>query len=246
MLTVRIASVAFFTVLCLPAQNPDLRFEVASIKPSAPGSRPGSIRPAPGRRRYVGSSVSLKLIMTVAYHVSYDQISGPGWISDELYDVNAEAEKPSGIEDLHMMLRNMVIDRFRLRLHSETKIRPVYVLSVDKAGVRMTPRDKSTADDPAIAGPGPGSLTGHFVPMDYFAWLMSLFLDRPIVDRTGLKGVYDFQLSWNPALSADIPADNAAPGIFEAVRKELGLRLEAENGPLPILVIDHVERPMPD
>lgn len=226
------------------AQPPDLRFEVASIKPSAPGSKLGSIYPAPGRRRYVGTSVSLKLMMTVAYHLNYEQISGPGWISDELFDVNAAAEKPSTIEELHTMLRNMVEERFRLRMHDETKVRPVYVLSVDKAGVRMKPSE--TAGDPHVSGPGPGSLTGHSTPMDYFSWLLGLFVDRPILDRTGLKDVYDFTLTWNPDLTTDTADDNPEPGLFEALRKELGLRLDGQNGPLEVKVIDHVEQPEPN
>lgn len=240
---IRTAAVFFPAVLCLSAPTPDLRFEVASIKPSAPGSKLGTIYPAPGRQRYVGTCVSLKLMMTVAYRVNYAQISGPGWISDDLFDVNAAAEKPSGIEELHVMLRNMVAERFRLRMHTETKVRPVYMLSVDKSGVKMKPSE--TAGDPLVSEPGAGSLTGHFTPMSYFAWLLGLFVDRPIVDRTGLKNVYDFTLTWNPDLTTEVQADSA-PGLFEALRKQLGLRLDAQNGPLEVLVIDHAERPEPN
>ncbi len=141
------------------------------------------------------------------------------------------------------MLRNMVADRFRLRMHSETKVRPVYIMSVDKSGVKMKPSE--SAGDPLVSGPGAGSLTGHFTPMNYFAWLLGLFVDRPVVDRTGLKDVYDFTLTWNPDLTTD-PQPDSAPGLFEALRRQMGLRLDAQNGPLEVLVIDHAERPDPN
>src|SRR5215469_14098775 len=115
MRNVRTIMLLFPPALCLCAPPPDLKFEVTSIRPSAPGSKLGTIYPAPGRQRYVGTSVSLELMMTVAYRVNYAQISGPSWISDDLFEVNAAAEKPSGIEELHVMLANMLADRFKLR-----------------------------------------------------------------------------------------------------------------------------------
>ncbi len=82
--------------------------------------------------------------------------------------------------------------------------------------------------------------------MDYLTWLLSVHLDRPVIDRTGLKGTYDFTLSFTPELSAGLPdpaADSSDPGLFEALQKQLGLKLEAQRGLVPILVIDHVEKP---
>jgi len=244
MCRIRISALGFVAAFCLYAQGPPLQFEVASISPSAPGSALGTIRPAPGRQRYVGTNVSLKLMMTVAYRVNYQQISGPAWISDDLFNVNARAEKPSSIEELHTMLQNMVAERFRLRIHTEMKTRPVYVLSADKSGIKMKP--SRTESDPLVSQPAQWTLAARSTPMNYFSWLLGLFVDRPIIDRTGLKDAYDFTLNWNPDLSADTSADNSAPGLVEALKKDLGLRLEAQNGPLEILVIDHAERPDPN
>jgi uncharacterized protein (TIGR03435 family) len=241
---VRLAFAALLTVSSLSAQAPDLQFEVASLKPSKPGAPPGSLFPAPGRQRYVATGASLRLFITVAYRVRDDQVSGgPGWLTSDYFDMNARAERPSSIEELHGMLRNLIKERFKLRMHVETKEHPVYVLTVDKTGVKMTPRDIASTGDALIQQSGPATLTARFTSMDYFAWLLSFFVDRPILDRTGLKGVYDFNLSWNSDLSADLPGDTSGPGIFEALRKQLGLRLEPQNGPLEILVIDHAEKP---
>lgn len=244
MRVVRTSVLAFVAAFGSSAQKPSLRFEVASIKASAPGGSLGTIYPAPGRQRYVGTNVSLKLMMTVAYRVNFEQISGPDWISDELFDVNAQAEQPATIEELHVMLRNMVVDRFRLRMHIETKTRAIYVLSADQGGVKLKPSE--TEGDPQVSQPAQWTLAARSTRMNYFSWLLGLFVDRPIVDRTGLKNAYDFTLSWNPELSAETSSENPAPGLFEAVKKELGLRLDPQNGPLEILVVDHAERPEPN
>jgi len=241
---VRIAVAATLTVFCMLAEPPDLQFEVASLKPSKPGGQGDVIRPAPGGRRYIATNVPLSELIAVAYRVKFDQVSGgPGWVDSEHFDMNAEAERPSSIEELHGMLRNLIKERFKLQMHSETKERPVYVLSVDKTGVKMKPHEIGSAGDPWVEQPVPGELTARFAPMDYFAWLLSLFLDRPVLDRTGLKGGYDFHLSWTPDLSA-APVDAASPGIFEALQKQLGLKLEPQRGPVEILVIDHAEQPV--
>jgi len=241
------------TVFGLVAQSPDLQFEVASLKPSQPGAKAGGIRPAPGGRRYTVAGVPLKLLFTVAYRIREDQISGgPGWMGTDLFDMNAEAERPSSMDELHVMLQNLK-ERFKLRMHSETKERPVYVLTVDKAGVKMNPHEIGSAGDPWIEQPGFGKINARFTPMDYFAWRPSLILDRSVLDRTGLKGGYDFDLSWTPDLPPGFPegglingqpVDTSGPTVFAALEKQLGLKLEPQKGPVEVLVIDHVEKPV--
>jgi len=250
---VRKVAAAMLTVFGLAAQAPDLQFEVASLKPSQPGTGARGIRPAPGGRRYVANGVPLKLLITVAYRLRGDQVSGePGWAESELYDMSAEAERPSTMDELHIMLQNLIKERFKLQMHSETKERPVYILSVDKAGVKMKPHEIGSAGDPWIEQPEFGKLTAKFTPMDYFAWRLSQMLDRPVLDRTGLKGGYDFDLSWTPDLPPGFPeggqingqaVDTSGPTIFAALEKQLGLKLEPQKGPVDILVIDHAEKP---
>ncbi len=251
---VRMVAAAMLTVFGSLAQAPDLQFEVASLKPSRPGAEMGGIHPAPGGRRYIAAGAPLKMMLTAAYRIRTDQVSGgPAWMDTELFDLNAEAEQPSSIGDLHIMLLNVLKERFKLQMHSETKERPVYVLSAAKTGVKMKPHEITSAGDPTIDRPGFGKLAAKSAPMDYFAFGLGMILDRPVLDRTGLKGGYDFELSWTPDLPAGFPeggqingqvVDTSGPTIFAAMEKQLGLKLEAQKGPVEILVIDHAEKPV--
>jgi uncharacterized protein (TIGR03435 family) len=240
-----------------PAATPtSLEFDVVSLKPSQPGGRGGGIRPAPGGERYVASNVTLKLLITVAYRIKEAQVAGgPAWIDTDLYDMNAKAERPSSIEELHMMLQNLLTTRFKLRFHRQTKELPVYALLVDKGGTKLQPHQAQSAGDPWIEPAFEQlKMTWHakFVPMDYFAWRLSLLLDRPVLDQTELTGGYDFDLRFTReppaglpegALLNGAPIDTSGPTLFEALRQQLGLKLERTKGPVDIMVIDHAEKP---
>jgi uncharacterized protein (TIGR03435 family) len=256
-----LAASAFAAAASL-AQSPatSLKFEVASLKPSQPDPRGFmGIRPAPGGERYLASNVTLKLLITVAYRIKADQISGgPSWIDSDHYDMNAKAERPSSADELHAMLQDLLADRFQLRFHRETKELPIYALAVDKGGPKLQPHQAQSAGDPWIDVAFEHSkMAWHarFAPMSYFAWRLTLMLDRPVVDQTALPGGYDFDLAFTPilpgggitppegALLNGAPVDTSGPTIFDAVRQQLGLRLERQKGPVDILVIDHAEKP---
>jgi uncharacterized protein (TIGR03435 family) len=240
-----------------PAATPNApKFEVASIKPSQPGGRGGAIRPSAGGDRYDATNVSLRLMLTVAYRVKNEQlVGGPDWMNTEFYDMRAKAEKPSSIEDLHLMLQDLLAERFKLQFHKDTKEMPVYALSVDKGGPKMEPHESQSAGEPWIDQQQPQFLHmkwhAKFVPMDYFAWRLGQVLDRPVLDLTKLKGGYDFDLAYTRepppnlpegALLNGEPVDTSGPSIFEALQKQLGLKLERQKGPVDVMVIDHVEK----
>jgi uncharacterized protein (TIGR03435 family) len=162
-----------------------------------------------------------------------------------------KADKKYSLEDLHVMYQNMLIDRFKLKYHLETKEANAYVLTVDKGGLRMTPNDKAEDFNIPWIPQGYGSVKGTRVPMPYLCWQLGQILqddERPVVDETGLKGKYDFALTWLPS-NADqfrdkLPSDVfERPIIFAAVREQLGLKLTAQKGPVTYFVIDHIERP---
>ncbi|MGP0074886.1 MAG: TIGR03435 family protein [Bryobacteraceae bacterium] len=240
------------------ANTTSLKFEVATIKPGHDdGHGPSGIRPAPGGERYIATNITLKALITVAYRIRPDQvIGGAGWMDTDAYDMNAKAERPSSIEEMHLMLQDLLADRFKLRFHRETKEMPIYALTVDKDGPKFRPHEAQSAGDPWIDttfNPFPHA-TWHakFAPMDYFAWRLSGILDRPVVDHTNLKGGYDFELSYTADLPPGMPPgallngeaiDTSGPTIFEAIGKQLGLKLERGKGPVDTLVIDHAEKP---
>lgn len=233
-----------------------LRFEVASLKP-APGD-PGTawIHPMPGGERYIATHAPLRLFLTTVYRIKADQVTGgPGWIDTALFDMDARAARPSTMEELHAMLKDLLAERFQLRTHFETKERPVYILTAARVK-GLTPHPAGSAGDPTIAPsmskPLHVELKATAASMDYFAYSLTTLLDRPVLDKTGLTGQYDFTVSYTaelaPGISPDrlvngAPLDTSGPSIFDALRDQLGLRLEPQKGPVPILVIDHVEKP---
>jgi len=237
-----------------------LKFEVASLKPSQPNEPgPYGIRPAPGGERYLASNVTLKLMIMVAYRVKDSQVAGgPAWMNTDRYDMNAKAERPSSVEDLHLMLQDLLAERFKLQFHRQTKELPIYALTVDKGGPKLQPHEAQSAGDPWIDvkfEPPKMMWHGTFAPMGYFAWRLSLILDRPVIDQTNLSGGYDFDVAFTPELPLDrtppegtlrnaAPLDTSGPTIFEAVRQQLGLKLERQKGPADIMVIDHAEKPV--
>ena len=256
---------ALATSFLLAQQKPpleSLKFEAATFKLSAPGGRGGGIRPLPGGQRYQATNVSVRLLIQVAYHLKAEQIiGGPSWLDTDRFDMNAVAERPSTINELHAMLVNLLVDQLRLKFHHEKKELPIYALTVDKAGPKqLRPNESKNAGDSWIeveADPTPGAFlknTWHakFCPMEYFAFRLGGILDRPVVDQTSIKGEYDFDLTFTRELPPNIQPgaqlngveiDTSGPTVFDAIQKQLGMKLEKQKGEAAILVIDHAEKP---
>jgi uncharacterized protein (TIGR03435 family) len=203
---------------------------------------------------------------------------GPAWIYSERYDVEAKAEgAPSKRTMMGPMLQALLEDRFQLKVHQETEEIPVYALTVAKGGAKLrpleegacTPIDSSTRATPPAQGQTPRcgtvrsgkngtSKTLDVIGMSIggFSKLLRNFLDRPIVDKTGIAGTFNFHLEYAPdeltpnglfsgddnptVASANLPA---GPSILAAIQQQLGLKLEQTKGPHGFLVIDHVEKP---
>jgi uncharacterized protein (TIGR03435 family) len=235
--------------MCVGAQTP-LAFDVASVKPAAPGGRGGIVRQMPGNQRYIASNVPLRLIMTVAYSVTDRQISGgPSWVARDPFDIDAKAAKPGTSDDLHVMLAHLLEERFKLSLRHETRELPLYELVVDKNGPKMPEHDPADLDHPPMGGTADG-MKGTNVTMNYFAFILSRNLDRSVIDKTGLTVRYDVSLQYAREGPNRIrpdgvaaPVESEGPTIFTAVREQLGLKLVPARGPVEFLVIEHAEKP---
>jgi uncharacterized protein (TIGR03435 family) len=241
-----------------------LNFEVASVK--AANTRPepgefGGIRALPGGQTYVARFVPLKLMIELMYKITDSQIvGGPDWINTDRFDVRAKAEKPSTLDDLHIMFQNMLVERFKIQFHRETRTLPAFVLTVDKGGSKMTVNEEPEPFEIPIQGrggppPTPPTFNGRRCNMEYLGWWLGQQLngaqqiDRPVVDQTGLKGFYDFKLTYAPDLSGrtgpngEQPPSFDGPNLFQALKEQLGLKLESSKGAVVVFVIDHVEKP---
>ena len=247
--SVLLVAAASFTA----AQPSRLTFDVAAIHLAKPGSDRGFIKPLPGGNGYIVENVNLKTMIAVIYRIPARQISGgPDWINSTTFNIGARSEKVADIEDLHTMFKNLLADRFGLKMHTEEKEGAVYELHVEKSGLKMkADGDKSDLKIP-INMIRPSVFEGVKVPMQYLCWFLSqAFRDdpRPVIDKTGLKEVYDFTLTFQPELPPGLTQDDLLPEIrkmptlFDALPDQLGLRLQPAKGPVDFYVIDHAETP---
>ena len=184
--------------------------------------------------------------MTIAYSVPERQISGaPGWVASDRFDIEAKAARPGTIDELHDMLANLLEERFKLKVRRETKEQPVWNLVVDKGGSKLTTHAPDDLNTPPIRMSQASGFEGQNVTMDYFALYFSRFLDRKVINKTGLPARYDFRLRFRPDMPPDAPAAEQfrdVPDIFTAIREQLGLKLESGRGPVEYLVVEKVEK----
>lgn len=218
-------------------------FDVASVKVNRSSQRSG-IETEPGKVTI--RNVSLKLIIQAAYSVKGYQISGPGWLESERYDIIAKASSPVfEDEKLMPMLQPLLADRFKLALHSETQDLPVWMLVPGNKGLKLhASKDEGLLE---IKRRGPNRLTARRMSMAELANYLTAHMDHPVEDMTGIKGFFDITLDWTRDDRSQSPrsepaAETGGPSIFTALQEQLGLKLEARKGPVAILVIDHAEK----
>ncbi len=243
------------------AGDADPSFAVATIKPSnpsTPSSQTKIIRVY--GRRYLTQNTSLADLIEVAYGVHPSQIKGPSWIAQDKFDLVGVPDgegQPSGNQWL-TMVQKLLLERFELAFHREKRDIPVYFLSVGKSGLKNMTASDSTSPFPSglefIPSAEGLSLPARNTAMAQFAqMLQQVVLDRPVIDKTGLPGRFDFGFTFTPDESQfdghpprlPTPANttNSSPGLFDAIQQQLGLRLSPDRAPADVLVIDHVEKP---
>jgi len=272
------AFVAGVALLHADAQSP-LRFDVASVKENTSVSDTGGIAPAtPGRVRI--TNMPLRLILLDAFRLMDHQLIGaPEWTESARFDINAtyQADGARIEDDARAMLRTLLADRFGLKTHREMRELPIYSLVMARKDGALGPRlVRSTIDcNQWIAEKRPQMGAGSASPVapggkrpvclilttrrfitagtrsmqDLLRPLQSM-TGRPVIDRTGLTGAFDFDLQWTsgpvaPAAGPTAPADDG-PSIFVALQEQLGIRLEPGRAPFDVVVVDAVRRPTPD
>ncbi len=223
--------------------------EVSTVKGS---DYPGVLIGLPGRT-LTTRGTTLKDVIQWAYNVHPRQVSGgPGWIEWDKFDIVAKPE--GGVfldgEQIKTMLRTLMADRFQLRLHHEIKDLPVYALTIGKNGPKMKVRTDGDGGAPFSLLIGGPRWPVRNAPMALMVSVLQMVvLDRPVLDKTGLTGNFDFDLVWTPdetqfgGKGASMPGDPNAPNIFTAMQEQLGLKLEAQKALVDVLVIDSVEKP---
>ena len=229
-------------------------FEVATIKPSNPAAQ-GKLMTIKGRQ-VLTINTALSDLISFSYGLHIRQvIGGPSWMESEKYDITGQPEGQGmpNVNQMRDMIRALLADRFKLTTHRETRELSAYALVVAPGGPKMTKNDNNPNGLPGLLFRGLGNLPVTNATMGDFAGVMQLaVLDRPVIDKTGLQGRWDFTLTWTPdetqfasfGVRIPTPTDpNAPPVLFTAIQEQACLKFESVRAPVEVLVIDRVERP---
>jgi uncharacterized protein (TIGR03435 family) len=228
-------------------------FEVASIRPS--GNNSPGIRYNP-----LGvdlAHVPISWVIGEAYQIPYSRISSSdsrlrdSYFSPQgtayFFDISARTDQPTSKDRIRLMLQALLADRFKLVLHRESKIEPVYLLTIAKNGSKL--QETAAEGEPSVT-PGLNAFVFRDMDMARFSASMSTFLGRPVVDETGLTRDYDFTIRPNIPLAGATDSgpkaallDWFAGAFFSDLEKQTGLKMESGKAPVDYLVVDRLEKP---
>ena len=263
-------------VICSAMAN----LALGQTEPAAPEFEVASIKPAPRRTlmmmqsgqwhtrmddaAFSDTNISLLDLVTMAFHINADRVDGPGWLSEQTFAVAAKLPAGAHKEQIPAMLQKLLASRFKLAVHHDQKVQSVYLLTIGKEGTKL----KESVGDPELRGcngrPGRYRCTATTIAdlAETLTNMAAMYarmpssgdehnIDLPVIDQTGLKGIYDIDLQWIPPEGAGRghrgsrlppPApDTKATSIFGAF-EAIGLKLQPGKHTFDILVIDHVER----
>ena len=256
----------------LIAQGP-AAFDVASIKPNNSGAVGEQVRFFPPSGRVTMTNVTVRRTIINAYQLQDSQLTGgPGWLTSEHFDIVANVEGVTNLtpDQRWIMVRALLADRFKLKMHTESREQSVFALVLARsdgrigsqlrksettctapAEPRTGPIDLSTPNLCGVIMGGPGRMNFRGVTLEMLAAQLAPRVGRSVVDRTGLAGRFDLDVEFSPQplradsgdpASVDRPVDNA-PSIYTAIQEQLGLKLESQKTSVTVFVIDTVERP---
>ena len=283
----RALAVVAMAVLSLLQTQPEpkpLAFEVASVKPNigGPGTPQRVIVQPSDRVTFTNVPVRVLILEAYAGSSELELVAGPDWIGKDgqpnfdvpRFDVTAKADRPASRDELRIMLRGLLAERFKLMAHTETRGAPIFGLVMARrdrslgpqlhqakascAELRAAAQTVERGNDPCgtrsfVNSLGTGTMSVRGFALNQLG-MLSRDVGRPVVDQTGLTGFFDWDLTWTPQRFLQQPFDRgqfpsidpSGPSIFTALQEQLGLKLESQSGERPVLVIDHVERPTPD
>jgi uncharacterized protein (TIGR03435 family) len=221
-------------------------FEVASIKRNTSGEPRSGVRTLPGGRVAIVNQQLRQIIRNAYGSNDLEVLGGPDWIDSDRWDINASGGTGKADEPLEPMLKALLADRFKLRVHVEMKERPIYALVQGRTDRRLGDKIHATAMDcrpdadcgttsAKTSGVAAGTITGVARTMADLGRSLSPYAGRRVFDGTDLKGRYDFEIQWSEEVS-----------VFTAVQEQLGLKLESQRAPVEVVVVDSVERPVED
>jgi len=253
-------------------QAPPPVFEAASIKRNTSGETRIRFETPPGRVNAI--NVPLRFVIRQAYRLPESRIvGGPVWLDSDRFDIVATAPAQAPGDAVREMLRALLTERYGLRMHAETREMPVYLLRLMRtdgtlgSNLRRSTMDCAGRPSSVVAGqvrcgvlvsqgPASASLRGGGSTIDSFVRLLGDFLDRPLIDESGLTGTFDLELEFSAPRSSMpgtlAPGGLAAaglddvPAVFTAVREQLGLKLDAQRGRAEVWVVDAASPPSVD
>ena len=244
-MTIRLVRALTVSLLVAHAQTRNA-FEVISVKPNLSGLDQSIGINILGSRIH-GENLPLRTLILQAYGLlDFQIVGGPRWLASDRYDIEATTglHEVIRLSELGPLLRGLLADRFRLEVHKETREMQTYVLVVDKGGPKLQQTSGVPAQSMSAVSPrttsGRAKMIGNGVTVSALAYRIAVqqpFLGRTVIDKTGLRGFYDFTLEWDAG-------DDAGSSILAALRSQLGLKLSSEKGPVEVLVIDSAEKPV--
>jgi uncharacterized protein (TIGR03435 family) len=228
------------------SQSKALTFEVAEVKiNNGPAARP-QVNLSNGR--FIASNLQLKALIAEAWTITPDGVVGPSWLDDVRVDIVAKAASPQTTDaDIRLMMRSLLEDRLKLVAHTENRERQVLALTIWRGKPKLTPSDAPrTAEEGDCSVFVGGSLGARAVckhmTMTRLAHelpeIAPRYVDQRVVDRTNLEGAWDFTIEW----AARPEADAGGLSLFAALQAQLGLELLQRKLPVPVLIIDSMEK----
>jgi len=254
-------------ILDEPNYTPTLTFDVATIRLAPPpdANFHVSVSSPPRSSRFETTNFPVKALLQIAYGYDAPVVGAPDWVGNTFYNIQARSDEAADARlakltdnEVRLEKRNairvLLAERLELKTHLETRNTAIYNLVLDKGGIKMkaSPAPPPPANGEAPLPPKPFNVQAHgsqhgleFVgtntPVRAITGTLSSMVEAPVVDKTGLTGIYDYTLQFGREWSARDP--ESWPSIFTAVQEQLGLKLESVHESVPNLVVDHITKP---